>query len=109
MDPAKQSVIMALRNVIDPEVGLNVVEMGLVYGLSLSPSSIDVALSLTSPGCPLGDSIVAMAREALGGVAGEREIRLSLVWDPPWNPEMISALGRRALGMPAEGGEEEKS
>lgn len=89
---------MALRNVIDPEVGLDIVTMGLVYGLEISPDEIAVAFTLTTRGCPMGATITSMAKESLEGVAGRRRVRLELVWEPSWNPKMISAEGRAFLG-----------
>jgi metal-sulfur cluster biosynthetic enzyme len=98
MDNAKHAVLMALRNVIDPEVGLDIVTMGLVYGIQVSPEEIRLAFTLTSPGCPLGETIIRMAQESLEGIAGTRRVRLDLVWNPPWDPRMLSAEGREALG-----------
>lgn len=99
MDDAKKAVLTALRGVIDPEVGLDIVAMGLVYGLRITPDEIDLELTLTTPGCPMGESITTMARESLLEVAGSRQVRLVLVWDPPWGPQMLSAESREALGM----------
>lgn len=99
MDGAKISVLEALRGVIDPEVGLDIVSMGLVYGLRVTPDDIVLAFTLTTSGCPMGESIARMARQSLEAVAGPRRVRLELVWDPPWDPRMISAEGREALGV----------
>lgn len=98
MDNVKNAVLMALRNVIDPEVGLDIVTMGLVYDIRITPDEIVLALTLTTRGCPMGASISSMAQESLEGVAGRRRVRLKLVWDPPWDPQMLSAEGREALG-----------
>ncbi|MDE2291129.1 MAG: metal-sulfur cluster assembly factor [Elusimicrobia bacterium] len=92
-----RAALAALKSVYDPEVGLDVVTMGLVYGLAQDDATLRVDMTLTSPNCPLGDSIVAMAREALWGVSGERKVDLRLVWEPPWSPRMISAEGVRTL------------
>jgi metal-sulfur cluster biosynthetic enzyme len=97
MDNSKNAVLMALRNVIDPEVGLDIVTMGLVYDLHITPDEIIVALTLTTRGCPLGATITSMAQESLEGVAGPRRVWLELVWDPPWDPQMLSTEGRMAL------------
>lgn len=97
MDTDKNAVLTALRNVIDPEVGLDIVTMGLVYGLRITPDEIILELTLTTLGCPMGETIVRMAQESLDGVAAPRRARVELVWDPPWNPQMISAEGRKAL------------
>ncbi|MDE2491378.1 MAG: metal-sulfur cluster assembly factor [Elusimicrobia bacterium] len=97
MDRDKLAVLTALRAVVDPEVGLDIVNMGLLYGLELTPARITARLTLTSRGCPLGETILGMAQDALEGVAGEREVRLVLSWDPPWSPRMLSEAGRRYL------------
>ncbi|MDE1976689.1 MAG: metal-sulfur cluster assembly factor [Elusimicrobia bacterium] len=99
MDNLKQAVLFALATVIDPEVGLDMVAMGLIYGVDISPAEIRVAFTLTSRGCPMGEAISGMAQEALEGVAGKRRVALIPVWDPPWNPAMISAAGRQALRL----------
>lgn len=97
MEQGKRAALIALGAVIDPEVGLDVVNMGLVYGLEVTASSMTARLTLTSQGCPLGPTIVQMAREALEGVAGDREVAIELSWDPPWSPAMLSEEGRRRL------------
>lgn len=97
MERDKRAALIALGSVIDPEVGLDVVTMGLLYGLRITPDGLDVRLTLTSQGCPLGPTIVKMAREALEGVAGDRSVSIELDWDPPWSPAMLSQEGRRRL------------
>lgn len=87
----------ALKTVYDPEVGLDVVSMGLIYGVESAPGELRVRMTLTSRGCPLGDSILAMADEALRPVAFGRALKLDLVFDPPWTPDRISPEGRAHL------------
>ena len=98
MDPVQHAVMTALRAVVDPEVGLDIVTMGLVYGLSVGPEEVGVRLTLTTPGCPLGEMILRGAREAAERAAGGRKVTVDLVWDPPWSPAMLSREGRQALG-----------
>ncbi len=86
----------ALAGVIDPEVGLDIVELGLVYGLTVTPHRIDVAMTLTTPGCPLHDALVGGVERALSRDAGQ-EVAVEVVWDPPWTPERIGSEGRRRL------------
>lgn len=99
MDNPKNAVLTALRGVIDPEVGLDIVTMGLVYDLAITPDEVRVAFTLTTRGCPMGETLFGMAWEALEGIAGGRRVRLELVWDPPWSPLMISPEGREFLGV----------
>lgn len=97
MDPAKRAALTALRAVYDPEIGLDLITLGLVYSVDVLPDALRVRLTLTSRGCPLGESIMGMAQEALVGISGERRVDLGLVWSPPWSPEMITEDGRAVL------------
>ncbi|MBI4348658.1 MAG: metal-sulfur cluster assembly factor [Elusimicrobia bacterium] len=100
MDSAVRiAALAALRAVVDPEVGLDVVSMGLVYGVEVTETALVVRMTLTSAHCPLGEVLASMAREALAGVAGERRVTLELVFDPPWTPARISEEGRRQLQL----------
>lgn len=98
MDDPKRAVLKALSRVVDPEAGLDIVAMGLIYGLEVGPEEIRLTLTLTTRGCPLGETIVRLVRESMEGVAGARRVRLDLAWDPPWDPRMLNAEGRGALG-----------
>ena len=91
----------ALRDVVDPELGINVVDLGLVYGVNVDADrSATIDMTLTSAACPLTDVIEDQAREALDGVISD--FRIKWVWMPPWGPENITDDGReqlRALGF----------
>lgn len=95
---ARRAAVDALRTVIDPEVGLDLVEMGCLYGLSVDERALRVAMTLTTPGCPLGEVLVSMAGQALAGASGGRAVELTLVWEPAWSPEMLGEEGRKRLG-----------
>ncbi len=94
-------VLEALRDVVDPELGINVVDLGLVYGVTLDGErNATIDMTLTSAACPLTDVIEDQAREALEGVVPD--FRINWVWLPPWGPEKITDDGReqlRALGF----------
>ena len=94
-------ILEALRDVVDPELGINVVDLGLVYGVDVDAEKIaTVDMTLTSAACPLTDVIEEQAREALDGVV--TDFRINWVWMPPWGPEHITEDGReqlRALGF----------
>jgi metal-sulfur cluster biosynthetic enzyme len=96
-----QDVLEALRDVVDPELGINVVDLGLVYGVTVDAERIaSIDMTLTSAACPLTDVIEDQAREALDGVVSD--FRINWVWLPPWGPENITEDGReqlRALGF----------
>jgi metal-sulfur cluster biosynthetic enzyme len=93
-------VLTALKEVIDPELGTNIVDLGLVYHASRTAGGIDIALTMTTPACPLGE----MMSEQIKLVLRERfpdtpDVRVELVWDPPWSPDMMSEEARKQLGM----------
>ena len=96
-----EDVLEALRDVVDPELGINVVDLGLVYGVTLdNDRNVSIDMTLTSAACPLTDVIEDQAREALEGVVND--FRINWVWLPPWGPEHITDDGReqlRALGF----------
>lgn len=98
----KTAALEALRAVIDPEVGLDVVELGLVYGIEERNGVLEVALTMTTPACPLGEHIVADAEARLRALPGVAGARVSLVWDPPWEPSRMSAAARARLGWGTE-------
>jgi metal-sulfur cluster biosynthetic enzyme len=99
--PTEDTIRDALRDVVDPEVGLNVVDLGLVYGIDVSAGRIGVRMTMTTPACPLGDTIVESARNAIRAAAPQDcEIEIELVWDPPWNPDMMSEIARGHFGWP---------
>jgi len=88
----------ALEGVIDPEVGLDVVALGLVYALEIAEDGMRVDLTMTTAACPLGEQIVAEAERAIRGLLPERPVEVRLVWEPPWTPERISERARTVLG-----------
>jgi probable FeS assembly SUF system protein SufT len=93
-----------LKTCYDPEIPVNIVDLGLVYDMQLSPLEsgahrIDVKMTLTAQGCGMGTSIAADARYKLLGLPGVAEADVEIVWSPVWNPNMISAEGRAKLGM----------
>jgi len=94
-------VIEAMKNIIDPEIGVNIVDLGLVYGLQESDDgALLINMTLTSAGCPLTDVIEEQTAEALDGVVDT--FRINWVWMPPWGPEKITEDGRemmRAIGF----------
>jgi metal-sulfur cluster biosynthetic enzyme len=101
LTPEQEDVLEALRDVVDPELGINVVDLGLVYGVDVDAERVaTIDMTLTSAACPLTDVIEDQAREALEGVA--TDFRINWVWMPPWGPENITEDGReqlRALGF----------
>jgi len=88
----------ALRRVIDPELGINIVDLGLVYGVEIDDSRVRVVMTMTSPACPLGDYLKELVESMVKWrVPGVQEVEIALVWEPPWNAEMMSADAKRQL------------
>jgi metal-sulfur cluster biosynthetic enzyme len=89
----------ALREVYDPELGVNVVDLGLIYGIAVDGARVCVTMTLTTPGCPLHDTITDAVHAAIGYlIPGVESVEIEMVWDPPWSPEMMSEAGRREIG-----------
>jgi metal-sulfur cluster biosynthetic enzyme len=98
--PTQEQVLEALRNVYDPELGINIVDLGLVYEVRIDPSGdIDIEYSLTTMGCPIGPMIEDQMRGFLATVPGVGEVRPEMVIRPPWSPEMMSDEAKAALGI----------
>ena len=92
-------ILETLRQVIDPEIGCNIVDLGLVYSIAIHGSKVSVQMTLTTQGCPMHESIAQGVQTALLGLDGVEEAEVEIVWDPPWNPAMMSEYGRSAIGM----------
>src|SRR5271155_156708 len=90
-----------LRECYDPEIPLNIVDLGLVYDVSVQGTQANVKMTLTSPGCHLGGQIAGNVQERLLALDAIQEANVELVWDPPWHQSMISPGGRKVLGLEA--------
>jgi metal-sulfur cluster biosynthetic enzyme len=95
----EQQVWDQLRNCYDPEIPLNIVDLGLIYDVALEGSRVDVKMTLTAPGCHLGGQIAGDVQSKLLALDQVEEANVELVWDPPWHQSMISIDGRRKLGL----------
>ncbi|WP_022917579.1 metal-sulfur cluster assembly factor [Ruania albidiflava] len=87
-----------LREVIDPELGLNIVDLGLVYEVTVTDGTARVVMTLTTPGCPLSAYFEDTIAECLWGAPGVERVDLQIVWEPRWEPSMMSAAAKKALG-----------
>jgi metal-sulfur cluster biosynthetic enzyme len=92
-------VKMALRKVKDPELNLNVVDLGLIYDIAVEGANVKVDMSLTSPGCPSGPQIMGDVERMVKTVDGVEEVAVNLVWSPMWTPERIEPRVRAYMGM----------
>jgi probable FeS assembly SUF system protein SufT len=99
----EEQVWSVLKTCYDPEIPVNIVDLGLVYSMEIAPGDdgarVDVKMTLTAQGCGMGGAIAADAQAKLLGLPGVREATVDIVWDPPWTPQMISPEGRERLGM----------
>ncbi|HRP28371.1 MAG TPA: metal-sulfur cluster assembly factor [Burkholderiaceae bacterium] len=94
-----EAVRDALRSVDDPEAGMNIVDLGLIYEIAVEPARVTVEMTMTTQACPMTDMITAQARAAIASVAPPgTEVELRLVWDPPWTPDKMSGMAREFFG-----------
>ena len=94
-----EAVRDALRSVDDPEAGMNIVDLGLIYEIAVEPARVTVEMTMTTQACPMTDMITAQARAAIASVAPPgTEVELRLVWDPPWTPDKMSDEARAKFG-----------
>ncbi len=99
--PSEQRLREALCSVDDPEVGMNIVDLGLVYRIDIAPDRVRVELTMTTPACPMGELITDNARRAVSAALPEGvAVDVALVWEPPWTPDMMSDSARQTFGWP---------
>jgi len=91
-------VTACLESVTDPELGISVVDLGLIYNVLVEGNKISVDMTLTNPSCPMAGLVAGSVEEALRAAFPEAEVEVSLVWDPPWTPERLTESGRAQLG-----------
>jgi metal-sulfur cluster biosynthetic enzyme len=94
-----EDVTEALRDVIDPELGLDFVELGLIYEVEVEGAAVNVTFTLTSPGCPIGPQVSEQIEEFVGELGGVEEVTSTMVFSPPWTPERMSEDAKFALGF----------
>lgn len=97
----KEQIIEELKSVIDPELGINIVDLGLIYEINIVQQSgeVEVIMTLTSPGCPLSMVFEEWVPSAVKRVPGVKNARINLVWEPAWNPDKISEEAKEELGI----------
>ena len=95
----KEQVYEALQECYDPEIPVNIVDLGLVYDVEIDGGKVAVKMTLTAPGCGMGTMIAADAKQRIMAVEGVEDATVDLVWDPPWNPSMINEEAKQRLGI----------
>ncbi len=93
-------ILEALREVYDPEIGVNIVDLGLVYDTDIKENNdVEITMTLTSMGCPLGPVIISDIQKAIGQLGTVGDVQVRIVWSPPWSPEMMSEDAKDELGI----------
>jgi metal-sulfur cluster biosynthetic enzyme len=95
----EEDVTEALSNVIDPELGLDFVELGLVYDVNIDGGKVDITFTLTTPACPIGPQVSEQMKEFVGDLPGVSAVHPKMIFDPPWSPERMSEDAKFALGF----------
>ena len=99
----KDDIIAALKTVYDPEIPVNVWDMGLIYDIDIQDNQVVIQMTFTSPTCPMMEEILQQVREAVQSVVGDMDVRVDLVWDPPWDLSRMSDAARVELDLTNEG------
>jgi len=95
----KDAIFNQLKQVFDPEIPINIVDLGLVYGVDIKDGSVDVQMTLTSPGCSVGPYIAQQAEWAISELDDVQDVNVELVFDPPWSPDKVSEDAKTQLGI----------
>ncbi len=99
-DALKEAVILALKGVFDPEIPVNIYDLGLIYQVDIDEKQrVNIQMTLTSPGCPVAQTFPGTVEKAVNEVAGVSECTVELVWEPPWDQERMTEAARLELGM----------
>lgn len=100
---SKEDVINVLKNIYDPEIPVNIWDLGLIYDISIDEKEVVITMTFTSPTCPMMEELLAQVRESVAGVAGRLGVRVELVWDPPWDLSRMSEQARLDLDLTEQG------
>ena len=101
--PTEERIIGILRTCYDPEIPVNIYDMGMIYGISVSPEGeVGIRMTLTSPNCPVAGSLPGYVESRVKTLPGAKDVKVELVWEPPWSPNMMSAAAKLELGMDVE-------
>jgi len=98
--PTQEEVIEVVKQCYDPEIPINIHDLGLIYQIDARPDSVYIKMTLTAAGCPAAQSLPEQVRERVGSALGVKKLYVEVTFDPPWTPEKISPEGRKKLGIP---------
>ena len=97
--PTEETILEALRQVDDPEVHINIVDLGLVYAIAVDAGKVRVTMTMTTPACPVGPFLTEQVEQVVRALVPEdTQVAVDLVWDPPWTPDMMSEMAKIGLG-----------
>ena len=96
--PSEDQVRETLRSIIDPEAGMNIVDLGLIYRVDAMPGRVAPEMTMTTPACPVGPMLVDQVRDAVRAIASDAEIAVELVWEPPWHAGLMSERAKQHFG-----------
>ena len=98
MAVTQEQVMEALKKVVDPEIGIDIVNLGLIYDVRIEGDKVFIKMTMTTPGCPLYATLTKNAEEVVKSLEGVSDAKVELVWDPPWRPDMMSDEAKEKLG-----------
>lgn len=99
MTVTKEDIIATLKGIYDPEIPVNIWDLGLIYDISINADSIVITMTFTSPTCPMMEELLAQIKDSVSQIAGDTPVRVELVWDPPWDLSKMSDVARLDLDL----------
>jgi metal-sulfur cluster biosynthetic enzyme len=96
---SKEDVMKVLKECYDPELGISLVDLGLIYDIQVKNDKVQIKMTLTTPGCPMHSFMVNEVEEKVKNIKGVKDVKVDLVWDPPWTPDRMSKELRKKLGF----------
>ncbi|MBO5705192.1 MAG: DUF59 domain-containing protein [Alphaproteobacteria bacterium] len=103
MTVCRDVIVNAIKTVYDPEIPVNIWDLGLIYGIDIKETEIVITMTFTSPTCPMMEELMAQLKEAVQAVVGDVPVRVELVWDPPWDLSKMSDVARLELDLTEQG------
>lgn len=103
MELTRENIIEVLQSVYDPEIPVNIWDLGLIYDIAISESDVVITMTFTSPTCPMMEDLLQQVHDTVAAISGARDVRVELVWDPPWDLSRMSDAARLELDLTEQG------
>lgn len=103
MELTRENIIEVLQSVYDPEIPVNIWDLGLIYDIAISESDVVITMTFTSPTCPMMEDLLQQVHDTVAAISGGRDVRVDLVWDPPWDLSRMSDAARLELDLTEQG------